>query len=205
MRVRALSWLLALLAAVTLLRAGVPLSAQAAGSDPAPNLNVAALETDFLMGMIPHHRSAIMMAEMATMKATRPELRELAQKEISEQRGEIEKMTHYLRDWYGMDAPEAMMMTPDMMMKMDMPMLHGLMPDDAAQMARLEAATGEEFDIEFMSSMTKHHAMAIMMASTVLMNGHHRDLIELAENITMSQTEEIHQMGLWLKDWYGLA
>ena len=169
-----------------------------------PLTPVAALETDFLMGMIPHHRSAIMMAEMATTKATRPELRELARKEISEQRGEIEKMTHYLRDWYGMDAPDEMMMTPDMMMKMDMPMLHGLMPDDAAQMARLEAATGEEFDIEFMSAMTKHHAMAIMMASAVLMNGHHRDLIELAENITMSQTEEIYQMGLWLKDWYNV-
>lgn len=39
------------------------------------------------MGMIPHHRSAIMMAEMAMMKATRPELRAMAQKEISEQRG----------------------------------------------------------------------------------------------------------------------
>ena len=203
MRIRALPGVLALLIALALL-VSVPAAALAAGNDPAPNPNVAALETDFLMGMIPHHRSAIMMAEMATMKATRPELREMAQKEISEQRGEIEKMTHYLQDWYGMPAPEAMMMTPDMMMKMDMPMLHGLMPDDAAQMARLDAAMGEEFDIEFMSSMTKHHAMAIMMASAVLMNGHHRDLIELAENITMSQTEEIHQMGVWLKSWYNV-
>ncbi|MFN8473849.1 MAG: DUF305 domain-containing protein [Anaerolineae bacterium] len=158
-----------------------------------------------MTGMIPHHRSAIMMAEMAAMKATKPELRQLAQKEISEQRGEIEKMTAYLRDWYGIEAPTAQMMTPEMMMKMDMPMLHGMMFDDAAAMARREAKTGTDFDIEFMSSMTQHHSQAIMMASAVLMNGYHADLYKMANNIVMSQGEEIQQMDEWLNAWYGVA
>lgn len=181
-----------------------PAAAQTAGRDPAPNPKVAQMEMDFLMGMIPHHRSAIMMAEMALMKATQPELRAMAQKEISEQRGEIEKMTHYLRDWYGMEPPTAQMMTHEMMMKMDMPMLYGMMPDDAAMMRRLEASSGKDFDIEFMSGMADHHAMAIMMATPVLINGHHADLYKLANDIVMSQAEEIHQMDEWLHAWYGV-
>ena len=193
---------LALLLAVVV---AAPMAAQAAGGDPAPDPKVAQLEVDFLTGMIPHHRSAIMMAEMALMKATKPELRKMAQKEISEQRGEIEKMTYYLRDWYGMAPPTAPMMTPEMMMKMDMPMLHGMMFDDATAMARLEAKTGKDFDIEFMSAMTDHHSQAIMMASAVLMNGHHADLYKLANNIVTSQAEEIHHMMDWLQSWYGVA
>ena len=89
-------------------------------------------------------------------------------------------------------------------MKMDMPMMHGMMMDEDARMKALEEKTGADFDIEFMSAMTDHHAMAIMMAAPVLMNGHHADLLELANNIVSSQGEEIHEMRHWLKDWYGV-
>ena len=77
---------LALLAALALslsLVAGA--SAQTPARDPAPDPRVAQLELDFMMGMIPHHRDAIAMAQMALEKATKPELKAQAQREIATQ------------------------------------------------------------------------------------------------------------------------
>jgi uncharacterized protein (DUF305 family) len=161
----------------------------------------AQLEVDFLMGMVPHHRGASMMAEMAVMKATRSELRELAGKIIEDQTREIAEMSHVLRDWYGMEPPAGMMM-PREMMDMMMPMLHGLMPNEEARMTALRTKSGPDFDIEFMSAMTDHHAMAVMMAAPLLIAGHHAYLYELAERIVVSQGEEIKQMDEWLDAWY---
>jgi uncharacterized protein (DUF305 family) len=189
---------------VVLLLMAPSVMADSGGLDPAPDARVAELEKEFIMGMIQHHRGAIMMAEMAVMKAAQPELRELAEKIISDQKGEIEELSHYLRDWYGMQPPAGNMMSMDMMMKMDMPMMHAMMPNEMARMQALEAKTGADFDIEFMSAMTDHHAMAIMMSAPILINGHHTDLMEVAETIISSQVEEVHQMRDWLKDWYGV-
>ena len=172
--------------------------------DPAPDPRVAQLEVDFLTGMIPHHRSAVGMAQMALAKATHPELRSLAQAIIASQGAEIDQMGHYLRDWYGMAPPTATMMTPAMMQQMAMPMEHGTMPDMAAAMQALAGATGGQFEIMFMSAMAKHHAMAIMMAAPVLTSGWHADLYTLAEDIVISQGQEIRQMDQWLQAWYGV-
>ncbi len=189
-----------------------PAAAQLRALDPAPDPMVAELEKDFLRGMIPHHRGATMMAEMALKKSPQAELRTLAQKIIAGQVEEIQKMSAFLRDWYGMEPPADMAMPmnmpKDMMMPMgkpmDMPMMDAMMPDMDARMMALDAKSGGDFDIEFMSAMTDHHAMALMMAAPVLIHGHHADLYTLAENIVISQGQEIKQMDQWLDAWSGV-
>jgi uncharacterized protein (DUF305 family) len=183
----------------------VPVAAQQGPLDPAPNRRVAQIETDFMSGMILHHREAIMMAEMALDKAIHPELRDLAQEIIDAQRGEIETLTNYLETWYGMPPPTGQGMSPAMMSQMDMPLMQGMMPDMGARMMALESKSGADFEIEFLSAMTDHHATAIMMATPVLINGHHEDLYTLAEQVVIDQGEEIHQMDEWLDAWYGVA
>lgn len=178
-------------------------SVHAASLDPAPDPGEAKIETDFLNGMIPHHRDAIAMAQMAVMKATRPELRAMAQSIINDQQREVDQMSRWLKDWYGLDAPAGMMMPGDVMTGM-MPMMKGRMPDMEAAMRQLDAKTGSDFDVAFMSAMSHHHAMAVAMAGPVLMGGHHADLFTRAENIVISQGEEIKQMDEWLDAWYGV-
>ncbi len=181
-----------------------PASAQQGAPDPAPDPRVAMLEKDFLMGMVPHHRGAMMMAEMALTKATRPELRALASAIISSQQAEIGLMTNYLRDWYGMTPPAGMMMPQDGMDRTEMPIMRGLMPDMMAEMERLGQLSGREFDVAFMKQMSHHHAMAVMMASPVLMAGPHQALKNLAADIVIAQGAEIKQMQTWLDAWYGV-
>jgi uncharacterized protein (DUF305 family) len=184
-----------------------PATAQPPVPDFVPDRRQAQLEQDFLMGMIPHHRGAIMMSRMALEKATKPELKELAQKVISAQEMEIQLMSNYLRDWYGMQPPAGDMMSPEMMREMDMPMMHGTMPSMEAMMRQMEGLrtkTGADFDIAYMSALAEHHAMASMMAASVLVGGYHGDLYKLAARIVKDQGEEIVQLQAWLEQWYGI-
>jgi uncharacterized protein (DUF305 family) len=159
------------------------------------------------MGMIPHHRGAITMSRMALEKATKPELREFAQEVIDAQSMEIQILTNYLRDWYGMQPRVGDMMLESMMPKMDMPMMHGKMPtmqEMMQHMQALETKSGADFDIAYMSEFSEHHAMAVMMATPVLLGGFHGDFYTMASKTVKDQGEEIEQLREWLRSWYGI-
>jgi uncharacterized protein (DUF305 family) len=70
--------------------------------------------------------------------------------------------------------------------------------------ASLDQLSGDEFDKAFLSQMTMHHAMAVMMARPLLANATHPELKDLATSIIADQTREIGQMRAWARDWYGL-
>ncbi len=179
------------------------LATPALALDPAPNSGQTQIETEFLTGMVPHHRSAVVMANMVLDKGTHAELKTMARHIIDDQQMEIAKMSQWLQDWYGLEPPSGTMMPTSSMSGM-MPMLHGRMPDMEAAMKDLNNRSGADFEVAFLSAMSHHHAEAIMMTGPVLMGGHHADLFTLAENIAVSQGEEIRQMDQWLQSWYGV-
>jgi uncharacterized protein (DUF305 family) len=57
----------------------------------------------FIQAMIPHHESAITMAQDALQQAKRQEIKDLAQEIISAQEAEIAQMKTWLKDWYGVE------------------------------------------------------------------------------------------------------
>lgn len=58
-------------------------------------------EARFIDLMIPHHEGAIMMAEDAIEKATRPELKQMAREMIAAQKKEIAQLMEWRKQWYG--------------------------------------------------------------------------------------------------------
>jgi uncharacterized protein (DUF305 family) len=54
----------------------------------------------FIDAMIPHHQSAIEMAEVAHEKSDNPKIKDLAQNIISAQQREIEQMREWRQQWY---------------------------------------------------------------------------------------------------------
>jgi uncharacterized protein (DUF305 family) len=54
----------------------------------------------FIDAMIPHHQSAIYMAQVASQKSKIPEIKELAQNIMSAQKREIEQMRRWREQWY---------------------------------------------------------------------------------------------------------
>ncbi|GAA4289121.1 DUF305 domain-containing protein [Georgenia daeguensis] len=60
------------------------------------------------------------------------------------------------------------------------------------------------FEVDFLTGMIDHHAMAVSMAEMCLEEGVHDELIATCESIITSQSTQIEQMQAWLQDWYGI-
>jgi uncharacterized protein (DUF305 family) len=61
-------------------------------------------DKQFIMDMIPHHQMAVDMAKLAADRATRSELKTTAQTIISAQSQEIDQLTGWMNQWYGLNA-----------------------------------------------------------------------------------------------------
>ena len=69
-------------------------------ADLAALRNAPDFDKEFIRQMIPHHRMAVMMSQMAASKATKPEIRQLAQSIIQTQTAEINQMRQWYQAWY---------------------------------------------------------------------------------------------------------
>lgn len=180
-----------------------PVVAAPSEGGPASSQNVATIEREFLTGMIPHHRGAVDMATMCVEKAIHDELRDLCEKNIEDQNREKDLLAGYLQSWYAMEPPAGNMMPAEQMREMNA-MLHDTMPDMMARMQGMDVTTGEDFEVEFMSSLFDHHSQAIMMASPVLISAEHSELYPVAQQIVKQQGDDLEKLKTWLKDWYGI-
>ncbi|HEY9649161.1 MAG TPA: DUF305 domain-containing protein [Coleofasciculaceae cyanobacterium] len=61
--------------------------------------NASDFDLEFIRQMIPHHQSAVMMAQMVLTRAEHPEIRNLAESIIKSQTAEIEQMQQWEKDW----------------------------------------------------------------------------------------------------------
>jgi uncharacterized protein (DUF305 family) len=68
--------------------------------DPQQLANQEPFDEAFIDAMIPHHQSAIEMAQVALEKSDNPKIKELAENIISAQQREIEQMREWRREWY---------------------------------------------------------------------------------------------------------
>ncbi len=148
------------------------------------------IDQHFIEQMIPHHESAVEMAQMALEKAKRPEIKTLATNIIKDQNKEIGDMTSWYKDWFKKNVSK----TSDGMMGGGM---HGGMQDE---MTALENAP--DFDKAFIEAMIPHHQSAIMMAQMLQSGTNRPEMTQLAKNIIESQSKEIQQMQGWYTAWY---
>lgn len=146
-----------------------------------------AQDVSFAQGMIPHHRQAVEMAELASGRASSSEVKDLAGRIEKAQGPEITTMTGWLKSW-DEKVPEAM---PGMDHSAHSGMA-GMMDD--ADMGKLEKASGKEFDTMFLDMMVEHHKGAVEMATTEKAKGEYKDATAMAGDIVTAQNAEIAEM-----------
>ncbi len=171
----------------------------------------APFDQQFIDSMVPHHQSALMMAEMAVTKAQLPEVKRLAGGIIRDQKREIAQMKAWRKAWYGSaqvpmmqgmnhgamnhssnHAMGGMKMSGDKMM---MPgHMMGLPMKGEMDMGKLKNAKGRDFDKMFLQMMIPHHAGAIMMAQEALNVTARPQIRKMSHAIISSQAREIGQM-----------
>jgi len=156
-------------------------------AEPAPDPGTARFEVDFLSDMIDHHAMAVEMGQLCLDEAVHEELAAMCSDIVASQQQEIETMQTWLVSWYGRShQPE-------------------MNAGDMKKMERLATLSGEKFEIEFMQMMSKHHAMAVKMASRCLDRADHAELVDMCGEIVATQSAEVEQMQTWLCDWYGIC
>ena len=138
------------------------------------------VDRGFVAEMIPHHQSAVDMAEIARERGESEFVRSLAGDIIRTQKEEIGVLQ---REDEGLETagvePEPFPMPSGMMdMDMDTEMLK----------------TAEPFDTEFVNMMIPHHESAVEMAQIELEKGTDPELKALAQDIIDAQEREIGEM-----------
>ncbi|MGA5410341.1 DUF305 domain-containing protein [Streptomyces lavendulocolor] len=147
-------------------------------------------DVDFAQSMIPHHRQAVMMADMAETRASSSDVKALAEKIEQAQEPEIATMSAWLTAW-GEEVPQGMD-GMDGMHHGDATPMPGMMSD--RQMNDMRGASGRAFDTMFLTQMIKHHEGAIVMAETEKREGTYGPAKELADGIITAQRAEITEM-----------
>ncbi len=169
-------------------------------------------DVKFMQDMILHHAQAVEMSALVQQRTNNAQVREIAARIDSSQADEIEFMQDWLRE-RGEAAPDASAghaaMDHSAHASMD-PSAHGAhggmdhsahagMPGMATpeQMAALAAATGPDFDRQFLTLMIAHHEGAIQMVSDLFARpGSANDpiLFRFANDVTNEQQAEIGRM-----------
>jgi uncharacterized protein (DUF305 family) len=141
----------------------------------------------FAQMMVPHHRQALEMSELALGRARSPEVKALAEQIRSAQDPEIDTLNDFLAAWGaqpvegGMDHSGA-----------DHSGSSGMMAQ--GEMDALAAASGAAFDTMFLEMMVVHHEGAVAEAEREVAEGANPQAKELATQIVSGQTAEIEQM-----------
>ncbi|MER7499768.1 DUF305 domain-containing protein [Nonomuraea pusilla] len=160
-------------------------STPATGTDAArPSASFNDADVMFAQMMIPHHRQAVEMADLAATRAADPEVKKLAATIKAAQDPEIETMRGWLEAW---GRPESAGGAEHMGHGMP-----GMMSD--ADMDLLKKAKGAAFDEKFVQMMVAHHEGAIEMARTERAQGANAEARKLADAIESAQQAEVEQM-----------
>ncbi|MFH8442493.1 DUF305 domain-containing protein [Streptomyces sp. NPDC018026] len=167
-----------------------PASSSASASASQGQHNAA--DVAFAKGMIPHHRQAVEMADLAPDRARSAEVKKLAADIKKAQDPEIRTLSGWLTSW-GEDVPAEGAMDHS---THDMDDMGGMMT--AEEMTELENASGTAFDTAFTEMMIKHHEGAVDMAKTEQADGAHGPAKKMAGEIIDSQSAEIEQMNALL-------
>ncbi|MFB8119839.1 DUF305 domain-containing protein [Streptomyces sp. NPDC056465] len=139
----------------------------------------------FAKGMIPHHRQAVEMADLAPGRVQSTEVEKLAGEIKKAQDPEIKTLSGWLASW-GEEVPA------EGAGDHSMHDMGGMMT--AENMDSLKNASGKAFDTAFMEMMIKHHQGAVEMAKTEKAEGSFLDATKMADAIITSQTAEISRM-----------
>lgn len=167
-------------------------SSRTIAADAAADLSKVGFTTadvTFMQGMIGHHSQAIEMVQLLKARTTRDDMKLLAARIEVSQADEIQMMNEWLQA-RGQALPD-----PHAHHMHDAALMPGMLTQ--AEMARLAASTGAEFDRLFLEGMIKHHGGALTMVQELFASpgaGQESDIFAFASDVDADQRMEIDRM-----------
>ena len=145
-------------------------------------------DLDFANMMIPHHQSAVDMAQEYLPMAKDEKIKLMAQNIIALQKKEIKELETIVANYKPIagnskEGANALMNAMDAMMEE----MNGMKMSGNA-------------DKDFLVMMIPHHQSAVAMSEDELKYGNNLELKKLAQKIINDQKKEIEEFNEWLKD-----
>lgn len=158
-------------------------------ADGRAQLDGGAVDVGFAQDMSVHHRQAVLMAGLARDRSTDPAIRLIAFDIETNQLEQIGQMQGWLSLWNAAPLPTGPYMT---WMAGTAAMPGMAMPGMAspADVQRLQAASGAQFDVLFLQLMLRHHQGGAPMARYAAEHGELAQVRNLADKMVVSQSAE---------------
>lgn len=184
----------------TLVQPGAPGSGTRSVGETSLGVRLPHTQADvrFMQLMIPHHEQALILSALANGRTTNREILLTAQRIEISQIDEIALMRQWLAA-RGEEVPP-----PADAHAHHMAPAHASMPGmlSPQQFARIEAATGREFDRLFLLAMIGHHEGAIDMVAELFATpgaAQEEDIFQIASHVEEDQQLEIARMNRMLQ------
>jgi len=140
----------------------------------------------YLQMMVAHHAQGLEMVRLAERKASRAEIRTLAQAVDATQSDEVTMMTGWLKQW---SAPTTVDHAPSAHAD------HGGLPATGPEeIAALKKAKGAAFETAFLNLFVAHQHNAVEMAQLETGQGSNAEARAFAERVRASRADQIKQM-----------
>jgi uncharacterized protein (DUF305 family) len=138
----------------------------------------------FVQAMIPHHAQALTMTDLVPDRTGNETMHRLARRIEVSQKVEIAIMERWL-ERRGETVPEG---------HHHGPLMPGMLTEE--ELARLAAATGDQFDRLFLEFMIRHHEGALVMVADLFSagGGQEAEIFQFASHVDADQRAEIARM-----------
>jgi uncharacterized protein (DUF305 family) len=151
---------------------------------PAPQPAAARYEVYYMQFSIDHHLAGIAKAELCLDRAINPELIAMCEESIASQQMQIDLYRTWLSVWYGIQYA-------------------GEIPQSSIPDIReLSELSGEAFEDEFLTEMSKHHLRIIKESEKAVRMVFHGELREQARLTITKQSQGVRMMQEWDCAWY---
>jgi len=174
-----LAWLMLAIGASCAARAVESLETGAAGRQGYTGEDVR-----FVQAMIPHHAQALTMADLVPDRTDNEAMHRLARRIEVSQKDEIAIMERWI-ERRGETMAEGHHHSP---------LMPGMLTEE--ELARLGAATGDEFDRLFLELMIRHHEGALVMVADLFSagGGQEAEIFQFASHVDADQRAEVARM-----------
>ncbi|MDP9249605.1 MAG: DUF305 domain-containing protein [bacterium] len=136
------------------------------------------LDLRYINAMISHHRGAMLLAEQASLKASRNEIKDLSSDILKNEPGAIAELYEWKKEWYN-----------DVRLVKD-PVVANLGSSD------------DKFDLRFLNALIAHHESGLIMTADVKTKSSRTEILNNADAVDIFLSTTLKVFKDWRLEWY---
>ena len=136
------------------------------------------LDLRYINAMIAHHRGAMLLAEQASTKTQRQEMKDLSAKILNDEPGAISELYAWKKDWYGDNK------------RVRDPIVSHLGNYD------------DKFDLRSLNALIAHHEAGLLMTKDIKVKSSRTEILNNADAVDTFLTTTLKVFKDWRMEWY---